>query len=102
MSESLLRFLLSELRTIRLRCKGSKDGSPCGSVIELPVTRLAGFFGTQPPVCPFCGAQYGVRNMDGTYRNAFELLAAAMKDLASVADKVEVEFVLPDTGKESN
>ena len=46
MSEKLLKFFLSELKTVRLVCHGTREdtGTPCGLTMEMPIEQLASIF----------------------------------------------------------
>ena len=84
MSETLFRFLLGELTSLRARCK--KPG--CGGVVELP---LASLVGRNTSIrCPLCDdpLQEHVPN------NHLANLARAMEALAA-AGNADVEFTLP-------
>jgi hypothetical protein len=95
MSEELLKFLLSELKTIRICCKGRRpDGTPCAAVIEFPVARLKGFF-NEAPRCPFCQAEFVLRLAGGAHQDPFEDLAKALNALAGIQKQAEIEFVFP-------
>lgn len=89
MSEHVLRVLLSELRTVRLRCQ--HDG--CGIVFEMTLTDLAvrNFNG-----CPCCKRPLVTMLKD---ERSFDLmdLARAMQFIAD-AKTVGVEFVIPVKG----
>jgi hypothetical protein len=90
MSETLFKFLLSELRFIRLRCKKAN----CGGVAELPVGRLQAMTGICR--CPSCGEQFLTRQ--GKFHRDVDSLAAfgiAIGELSS-SEAFDVEFVIPD------
>ena len=89
MSETLLRFLLTELKTVRVICK-RKD---CGAVTELPVERLEHAF--REFKCPLCRAK--IRNAPGE-EDVFDLLGRAVRKLhePQVRERIAIEFVLPD------
>jgi hypothetical protein len=86
MSEKLLTVPLSELGTVRLVCR-RKD---CGGVFEMPVERL--------PLkdfqsCPVCQAAFKESDVaPGHLAN----LGSAIKQVLSLKDTVEVQFVLKD------
>ena len=88
MSRRLLAFLLSDLDTVRILCR--RPG--CGGVTEMPVANVAARFAD--PRCPVCQAELLPGNAAGT--NALTQLARAVTALQAHADKVGVEFVLPD------
>ena len=84
MSKHLLSFLLSELKTVRILCQNEA----CRAILEMPISEVARFVsGGQ---CPFCQRQFRVVN-----ENTLVTLAEAIKNLQSIKDKVQVEFVLP-------
>jgi hypothetical protein len=93
MSERMFRFLLSELKIIRLVCK-----SPgCNKVTEVRLEDLA------PPgmlrkfiKCPFCEADYDPLSNG---ESAIHKFAAAAKLLQSMSKIVEIEFSIPDLDK---
>lgn len=88
MSEKLLKFLLSELKIIRIVCK--KD--TCGAILELPL-RQAGRR-HQHFECPVCGTDFRADASDK--RNHLEELADAVKRLeGALNDRVGIELVLP-------
>jgi hypothetical protein len=95
MSEKLLRFLLSELSIVRVRCKHKEnDGRTCGFVSEVPIGRLA----TVPLQCPACSKEHKLNPpriyVEGT-ESPFSLLQKAVELVGGAGDKFEVEFVLP-------
>jgi hypothetical protein len=98
-SETLFKFLLSELATVRIKCKGTQqDGKPCKTILEIARDRLANFFVVDGCKCPKCSTPFVFKKDDGvsqSHVNAFRLLAEAMDKLQSISDRVEVEFVLP-------
>jgi hypothetical protein len=83
MSEKLLKFLLTELDIVRIRC------GKCQAVIEMPVTNLGKSFG--PFTCSCCNTPF---YMPGT-GDPFGSLSRAIAQLASMTN-IQVEFVLPD------
>jgi len=87
MSEHLLKILLSELRLIRVRCKG------CQSVttIEVLIRELGANQVLSGARCPFC--QNHFRPPQGP--NPFDLLAKAFNGLDQLGQAVDVEFVVP-------
>lgn len=89
MSEHLLKILLTELRTVRIRCKS------CGSVVEMPVENLATRF--QGVACPLCRQMFIPPGSaaDAKGVNPFVELAKAMDLLGHLAPLVEIEFSLP-------
>ena len=92
MSERLFKFLLSELKTIRVHCQVPG----CGVVIEVPVDQLDQKFGTMR--CPVCQQQLYAPTERG--ENPFVSLASAMRLFRSDATRAQIEFVLPDGDKQ--
>jgi len=86
MSEHLFKFLLSELKTVRLHYKHPG----CGAVIEVTADRLAKVF--QEGDCPVCKLPL-VPAVKGA-GNDFGRLADVLRAFGASQD-VDVEFVLP-------
>jgi hypothetical protein len=87
MSETILRVLLSELETIRIKCKN------CGLVYETTVTNLCN--GYHLPKCAHCKTVWERPLIPDT---SFEIFAKALK--AMLADSsIEIEFVIPQPDK---
>jgi predicted Zn finger-like uncharacterized protein len=84
MSERLFRFQLSELKTARLVC------GQCKAVVEVPMDKLA--LQSQPMRCSVCG-QYFTDHEQGNHLHDF---ARAVQFIVGMADKVHVEFTIPD------
>jgi hypothetical protein len=87
MSRKLLAFLLSELETVRIVCKG------CSAVTEMTTEKASGKF--ERPHCPVCNtAFFKIIPGQGQYNPLFNLLQAIteMKRFTTV----DVEFTLPD------
>jgi hypothetical protein len=93
-SEKLLRFFrLSEIKTVRLKCK-----SPgCEAVVEVPVAHLEKRFPCDS--CSVCKAPFQVtgQNPPGhmQFVNWLSLLAQTVAALNRESVQVDVEFVLP-------
>lgn len=86
MSEHLFRFLMHELKMVRVRCK-----SPgCGAVVEVPIEKLGENFSTGN--CPICRNRMTPAREDA---NGFVQLARVFKWFESVSAEVEVEFTVP-------
>lgn len=83
MSEKLFRFLLSELKTIRIICKG------CHGIIELPPGKIAHQLAAVQ--CPLCRVSFG-------HSENYQLakLAEAIHELSKPDAPVTVEFLIPD------
>ena len=96
MSRKLLAFLLSELRTIRIVCKGQIKGKPCGTVLEVPLSNLADFFARTDATCRHCNTSWLHFPSPGDAQEPFRLLAQAINNFANMKERVDVEFVLPD------
>lgn len=91
MSEKLLKFLLSELRTIRICCKGKRlNGAECGAVFEFRLEHLSAAFPNKCE-CPFCQTTFQA----ATAEHPFRLLSESLERLAKLKT-LEVEFVMPD------
>lgn len=88
MSEKLFRFLVSEIKSMRVICK-NKD---CGTVLEIPLKKLEDGRGEiQCPVCKNWLQKGGI--------NCHLSDLAAALDRFSKLDYVDVEFTLPDVSK---
>jgi hypothetical protein len=85
MTETVLRVLLSELKTVRIRCK--QNG--CQGVIELPTSKLVHF---QPSAakCPSCGEAFA--EYFGQRPNPFHALGMAVDSLEHLNHAFEIEF----------
>jgi hypothetical protein len=91
-----IKFLLSELSTVRIVCKGKRGNDPCGYVSEVPLDHLDTFYNRMSS-CPFCNTPFGVLpRAAGTLQDGFGPLAQAIKNLNAVKQQVEIEFVLPE------
>ena len=91
MSEHLLKILLTELKTVRVRCKNDQ----CGAVIELPVEKLTDRF--RSTVCPVCRSLFVPPGSQAAAHgtNPFMNLAKAIELFVQLGSLVEIEFVLP-------
>lgn len=96
MSRELFAFLLSELQTIRVLCRGQRNGKPCSGVVELDLADLEHFY-QRLNACPLCGSSFGVfpASSGGVAQDGFTPLQRALADLNAVAKRFEVELVLP-------
>lgn len=92
MSEHLLKLLLSDLKTLRIRCTKNK----CGTVVEVEMDKL--FSGHSVGACPTCGADFR-RPQEAGVGGQLRQLVAAIGALGKMTDEVEIEFVLPEKGK---
>jgi hypothetical protein len=84
MSERLLKFLITELRTVRISCKKCNR-----AVVELPVDRLDAALSHGE--CRFCGYKFH----DAGGPDPFHSLRMALDELRNMKG-IEVSFVLPD------
>jgi hypothetical protein len=82
MSKHLLSFLLSELTTVRVICKG------CGVIVELPIHDLGTRF--REAKCPLCNRELLARDDEDALRNLDNAILAIKK----FTDRVEIEFVM--------
>jgi hypothetical protein len=87
MPEHLFRFLLSELKVVRLRCK--EPG--CGVVTDVD---LATAGGRRLEGCPICRHPFQNPPDGHTMYYSMSDMLRAMHSIA-LSDKVDVEFVLP-------
>jgi DNA repair exonuclease SbcCD ATPase subunit len=87
MSETVLRILLGELKTVRILCKGH-SGRSCKGVVELSVEAMAELYKDQK--CPLCGA-----DIPNTSTNHLEQLGKALVALRDFKT-FDVEFVIPE------
>ena len=100
MGERVMKVPLSELKLVRVVCKGTTGGGPCGAVFEMPLERLATTFRESPQLavwrCPFCKEEYHLSDPRGGHLDPFAPFVKAALDLASLGDRLGVEFVLPE------
>ena len=87
MSRKLLAFLLSELRTVRIVCKG------CAAVLEVPIEKLGNSVATCE--CKVCGQSFP-RLKDAENRGPFWQLGQAIQQFRTHEAVVDIEFILPD------
>jgi phage FluMu protein Com len=90
MSEHLLKFLLSELATIRIRC------AACSSVIEVDYKGLGAYFTENK--CPACKTAFAPRHRLNTVTTVADFLKTlhAVMDMGRFfQEQITVEFVLP-------
>ena len=87
MSETILKFLLDEMKIVRLKCRNNK----CGVVIEMPVNDIDKFI--IDCQCPSCRQSFrGPKDLGSP--DFLEQLSKAFRGLA-LTNGVAVEFVLP-------
>jgi hypothetical protein len=86
MSETLFKFLFSEISAIRITCQRKLTGGEvCGGTMELAVGKLHTI-----TKCPFCG------NAFEDARTPFSGLDAVFKHMVTLeADTARVEIVIP-------
>lgn len=84
MSEHLLKILLDELKTVRLKCVA------CGGVIEVEVVSLDAD-SVADIGCPMCKKPFFPSHMTET---PLRLLARAIEDMRAHSRVIGVEFVL--------
>ena len=99
MSTKAVMIPTPELTTVRVRCKGTV-GKSCGVVFEMSLDKLASVFnrGAAQCACPLCGQNFFVNaavDQGGNY-DPFPLLAKGITGLNKIAERVEVEFVIPE------
>src|SRR5437762_2263433 len=88
MSETIFKFLLSELRTIRIFCQNKS----CGVVVEMPVSTLASDPPHEHTKCKHCGQLFNPTKKDDYALVNFAKAVEAVKALEEI---VQIEFVLP-------
>ncbi len=96
MSKKYLELLIQELKKVRIACKGTRNGKPCGALIEVAVERLAGFFPVDGCKCPWCEQSFYPAMEGLSVKNPFNSLAEAIGLLRSIQDKAEVTFVVDE------
>jgi hypothetical protein len=82
-TEEILRILLADLATVRIKCAG------CGVISEMPIGKLSTAFGTEKD-CPHCHMQiagYVLTSLCDLSRAIGELLDKRSQD------QIAVEFV---------
>lgn len=87
MSERIIRFLLSEVKTLRIICKR------CKAVVETPLESSSDALG-DGLTCRFCNKPVK-RGSDHPRFNPFESLEAATKAFKEMESDLEVQFVFP-------
>jgi|SRR5262245_1048391 len=95
MSGTIMRLRLTELKTVRVRCKGTvrnADGAaePCPMTYEVDIKALRTSFSNNQ--CPRCNQHWGASNAPV---HLLESLASALMGLTAATDRLEVEFDLP-------
>jgi hypothetical protein len=87
-SEKILRLLLTDLSTVRIKCLAPG----CGVVSEMPVEDLPKNFANG--LCPFCGTRL-IQAVPPGQGNEFAWLAAAFRGLGALTH-LEVQFVVQE------
>ena len=87
MSEKLFRFLLNELKTIRVHC------GHCSVTVEIEIDLLEQKFKTRS--CPVCQEKFELDRVPNDY-NPFRELAKVAEFFEAVKDQVTVEFTIQD------
>jgi hypothetical protein len=87
MSETLFKFLFSEVVTIRVTCQRKvNEGEICGGTVEIPINKLR-----KISCCPFCSNPFENSNPSpfGGLQGVIEHMVKLEKDSA------HVEIVIP-------
>jgi hypothetical protein len=86
MSETLFKFLLSEVKLVRVTCRHKMDdGSECGGVVEVPIEKLAKVI-----KCPVCDNHYAHNY------SPFAVLGKNLQDAVALeVSAAKLEFVIP-------
>lgn len=85
MSEHLVRFRITELTSVRLRC------ASCKGVIEMPIDKVRTM--TRDGCCCLC--QEELFDHGGTGADPLERLYVAIQSLKKVGQRATIEFELP-------
>lgn len=100
MSETLFKFLLSKISTIRIHCRNPV----CGGIVEIPIDRIGAMY--RGCTCPLCHQVFDDGHCELGHlgplngRDLFVVLAGVLARLNAIKDKVDIEFVLLDPDKE--
>jgi hypothetical protein len=94
---------LSDLKTIRIACRGKREAFEsgvrelvrCGATFELSTMDLGAVLAGPGCSCPFCQTPLATPDRTKKPCSPFERLAEALILLRAVADRVNIEFVLP-------
>jgi hypothetical protein len=97
MSKKYLELLIQELKSIRIACKGNRDGKPCQVIIEIPLECSDGFFPKDKCKCPWCEQSFYPQLEGISLKNPFNPLAEAIRCLLAIQDKVSVTFVVEES-----
>ena len=84
MSEKITRYLLSEIKTIRVVCK------KCGGVVEMPILSASDAL-TSQMTCRFCNADF--ERLDLSKYDPFKNLEIIAEAFAKMEKVIEVQFV---------
>lgn len=85
MGETLYRFLLGEVRILRVRCK------TCSTVIEVELAKVELTFSTD--CCPVCHRPFQPARADAA---ELKHLAESLQRLNALSSTVEVELTFPE------
>jgi hypothetical protein len=85
MSETVLKILTSELKTIRIKCRNKK----CGAIVEGDVGDIHKLMSEGK--CKFCNQSF----RQGNEHPVIDL-ARAINVLAGMEETLQVEFVVPE------
>jgi hypothetical protein len=86
MSETLFKFLLSEVQAVRVTCQHKQNGQVCGATVEVPLSQL-----DKVQTCPVCGNSF----VDKSYNNNFSRFARSVEDVVGMGEgTAKVELVL--------
>ncbi len=88
MSEKMLRIDLTELKTVRVRCKQCNHG-----VIEVPIDRLDKVLNYGE--CKFCNTRLLPKRPGGSQGDALNDLRLAVAELERVKSDISIEFEIP-------
>jgi hypothetical protein len=95
MGELLFKFLLRELKTVHVVCRGKdQKGQECGMAFDVPIDRLASAF--PKCQCPVCGTSF---RPDAGAADPFGPLATAIKTLNGIKD-LEIQLIAPAPAKD--
>jgi hypothetical protein len=86
MSETLFRFLLTELKTARVICRR------CNGVLEVAIEQVGSAFAIR---CPLCNKEFRMAHQP----NPVAEFGKAVQGLKAMAELLELEFALPIKGE---
>jgi len=79
MRETLFKFLLSEIKAVRISCQRQDGGEPCGGIIEVSIGRMS-----KIGKCPVCCNDFTGHEHLGALKKAIQDIVAAKMDLAFI------------------